>query len=719
MESLNDKQELAVNSIDGAVQILAGAGSGKTKVIINRIAYIIEKTGLSENILALTFTNKAANEMKSRLEDLLGEKPNIWIGTFHSVCLRILRIHIDKLGYRRDFVIYDYHDQQTLVKDCLKELDINIDNLKPAYFLSIVSSAKDELIDSIDYEKKYANDLKTKMVAKVYKLYQERLKKNNALDFDDIIFLTVKLLKENIEILSFYQDKFKYIMVDEYQDTNHSQYTLINLFSKKFGNICVVGDDDQAIYGWRGADIRNILDFLNDYPNAKVIKLEQNYRSTQNILNAANCVIEKNISRNDKKLWTNKKSDEKIEIIESLDDKLEAKKIADKIMLESAKYNLSEMSILYRTNAQSRLLEEALMNKGIPYRIYGGLKFYDRKEIKDILAYLKIISNSLDDISLKRIINVPKRNIGLSTLEKIELFANKEGISLYEALLRNEEIDLSSRAKKSIDNFILLLNSFKSMVNIINLPELIDKIILNTKYIDELKEEGEIEFETRIQNIDELKSVAYEFEKNNEDKSLYEFLSSISLSSDIDAYEENLEMVTLMTLHSSKGLEFPIVFISGMEEGIFPSAKSTLNDESIEEERRLCYVGMTRAKDKLYLSYAIKRNYFGKLSNQTISRFLKDIPKDLLCGDTINKIGDRNYGFSLLDKYKKKREMLAQITPKHVSTVKFELGEDVEHPVFGKGKIVAISDSFYTIVFGKNGIKKVDINFIKLKKLEE
>ncbi|MDO5062594.1 MAG: UvrD-helicase domain-containing protein [Peptostreptococcaceae bacterium] len=716
METLNEQQQLAVRTIDGPLQILAGAGSGKTKVIINRIAHIIDSGESPSNILALTFTNKAANEMKTRLFHLMGESyPYMWIGTFHSSCLKILRTHIDKIGYSRDFVIYDYYDQQTLVKDCMKELKVNAEVMKPVYFLSVISSAKDELISPAKYEEKFAVDIRTKTASRVYKMYQERLKKNNAVDFDDMIYLTIKILREHPEILSFYQDKFKYIMVDEYQDTNHSQYVLIHLLAQKYRNICVVGDDDQAIYGWRGADIRNILDFSKDYSDAVIVKLEQNYRSTQNILTAANHVIEKNTGRKQKKLWTENKTDTKIELIKSQDDRMEAKNIAREIKNLSSSYQNKDIAILYRINVQSRLIEEELINARIPYNIYGGLKFYERKEIKDILAYLRIISNPTDDISFKRIINTPKRGLGLKTLEKIEIRANIKGESLFKALLGSSEYDISMKAKNAIHTFVLLIESLRSMSQVIPLPELIDKVVYNSGYLKELEEEGEIEFQTRLENINELKSVAQEFITSSEDKSLEAFLSTVALASDIDVYEESEDVVTLMTLHSSKGLEFPVVFITGMEEGIFPSAKSLMSDIQIEEERRLCYVGMTRAKERLYLSYANSRNYFGKYTAQIVSRFIKDVPQDLINGKverTSNSLG----GYSLVDKYKRKREMMAQVDTRPKIVEEFGMGEEVIHPTFGKGKIVAKSDSSYTIVFGGTGIKKIDINFAKLKK---
>lgn len=720
MELLNEQQNKAVNTIDGPLQILAGAGSGKTKVIINRIANIIQSGTPAYNILALTFTNKAANEMKSRLENLIdNQAAGIWIGTFHSICLKILRVHIDKIGYTKDFVIYDHYDQQVLMKDCMKALNINDNLMKPSFFSSVISSAKDELVSYTRYHDEFAKDIRTKTAAKVYEMYQKRLKANNAVDFDDMIFLTIEILQKNPEVLSFYQDKFRYILVDEYQDTNHSQYIFISLLAKKYRNICVVGDDDQSIYGWRGADIRNILDFANEYQDLTTIKLEQNYRSTKNILTAANSVIEKNTGRKDKKLWTEKVKNDKVQVMKSQDDRLEAKNIAREIKKLSKDYNYKDVAILYRMNALSRLLEEELINARIPYTIYGGLKFYDRKEIKDLLAYLKLIANPADDIALKRIINVPKRGIGLRSIEKIEQHANIRGESIFNALLDYNDIDISSKTKNSIKNFVLTIGALKSMADLIPLDELIDKVFLNVNYVDELKNDDEVEFQSRLENIEELKSVAREFYTHAENKSINEFLSTVALSSDIDTYEDNDNLVTLMTLHSSKGLEFPVVFISGMEEGIFPSAKSLMSDIQIEEERRLCYVGMTRAKEKLYLSYALGRNYFGKFSSQLISRFVKDVPKEIIDGAVSSSAGASSTGgYSLIDKYKKKREMIAQVKPKYEGIeTEFTMGEVVNHPVFGNGKIVAKDESTYTIVFSNSGIKKIDKNFTKLKKV--
>lgn len=721
LELLNKEQKEAVLTLNGPLQILAGAGSGKTRVITYRIAKLIENGIYPGEILALTFTNKAAKEMKTRLEDLLNNDVNsMWIGTFHSMCLRILRRYIDRLGYTNNFVIYDSYDQTTLLKECMKQANVISDTMKPAYFSSVISNAKDELISPTKYEEKYAIDTKTKFVAKVYKLYQTKLKKANAVDFDDIIVLTIKLLKENKDILDFYQDKFKHILVDEYQDSNHAQYILINLLAQKNRNLCVVGDDDQSIYGWRGADIRNILEFEHDYSDAKIIKLERNYRSTNMILNAANSVIEKNLGRKSKKLWTDKVSDVKVEIKKNYGDKDEALFVAQEIykLTSINNYKFSDIAILYRTNVQSRLIEENLLKKNIPYNIYGGLKFYDRKEIKDILAYLKVISNPTDDIALKRIINVPKRGIGAKTIEKIQNKADVTGEALYSAMIELDSIDFSSKLKNTLRNFVIQINSFRSMTEIIPTSELIEKIIENTNYLTEFESEGEIEVQTRQDNINELIAVSKEYEKNNPEKKLSDFLTEISLSSDIDKMQDNEDIVTLMTVHSAKGLEFPIVFLVGMEEGVFPISRATMNDSQLEEERRLCYVGMTRAEEKLYLTYATERTIFGKTTNQRASRFLEDIPKDALNGTVVSSRTKEFEGYSMYNKYKEKYKLeraVVDTTPKEKT--EFDIASQIKHPTFGIGKIVAKNKDIYTIVFEGIGLKKIDINYVKLEKL--
>lgn len=721
LELLNIEQREAVTTLEGPLQILAGAGSGKTRVITYRIANLIENGIYPGEILALTFTNKAAREMKSRLEELLQNDVNaMWIGTFHSMCLRILRRYIDRLGYTSNFVIYDSYDQTTLLKECMKQANVISETMKPAYFSSVISSAKDELISPQKYEEKYALDTKTKFVAKVYKLYQEKLKKSNAVDFDDIIVLTIKLLKENKDVLEQYQNKFKHILVDEYQDSNHAQYILINLLAQKYRNLCVVGDDDQSIYGWRGADIRNILEFEKDYADARIIKLERNYRSTDKILNAANSVIEKNTGRKSKKLWTDKMSDVKVEIKKNYSDKDEAVFISQEIqrLTSVQNHNYSDIAILYRTNVQSRLIEENLLKKNIPYNIYGGLKFYDRKEIKDLMAYLKVISNPTDDIALKRIINVPKRGIGAKTIEKIQDKADITGEALYSAMIEVDSMDFSAKLKNTLRNFVIMINSFRSMAEIMPVSEVIDKIIENTNYLSEFESEGETEYQTRLENIKELISVSEEYQKNNPDKNLSDFLTDISLSSDIDKMQDSEDIVTLMTIHSAKGLEFPVVFLAGLEEGIFPINRALINESQIEEERRLCYVGMTRAEEKLYLTYATERNMFGKTTNQRASRFLEDIPAELLNGKAVSTRTKEFEGYSLYNKYKEKYRLeRAHVDETPKEKLDFEIASQIKHPTFGIGKIVAKNNDVYTIVFEGIGLKKIDINYVKLQKL--
>lgn len=719
---LNEDQRKAVETLNGPVQILAGAGSGKTRVITYRISNLIDNGIYPGEILALTFTNKAAKEMKIRLSEILRCDVNsMWIGTFHSMCLRILRRDIDKIGYSSNFVIYDSYDQGTLIKECIKEANVISDTMKPSYFSSIISNAKDELITPREYEEKYAIDVKTKFASKVYGLYQKKLKKNNAVDFDDIIVLSIKLLKENPEILEYYQNKFKHILVDEYQDSNHAQYILINLLAKKYRNLCVVGDDDQSIYGWRGADIRNILEFEKDYSDAKIIKLERNYRSTDTILDAANAVIEKNTGRKNKKLWTDKNSDVKIEIKKNYSDKDEAVYVAQEIKKLEAlrKYNFSDIAILYRTNVQSRLIEENLLKKTLPYTIYGGLKFYDRKEIKDVLAYLKLISNPSDNIALKRIINVPKRGVGARSVEKLEAKANITGEAIYSAMIDLENDEFSSKIKNTMRNFVILINSFRSMSEIVTISELIKKVIENTNYLKELEDEGDIEYQTRFENIQELMAVAQEYEKNNTDKKLSDFLTEISLSTDIDNMNDSENTVTLMTIHSAKGLEFPVVFMIGMEEGVFPINRSLINESQLEEERRLCYVGMTRAEELLYVTYATERTIFGKTTNQRASRFLEDIPSKLLNGKLEASRNKEFEGFSLYNKYKEKYrlEKAESLKAPEEPVEEFDIATKVKHPVFGSGKIVAKNNGVYTIVFDGVGLKKIDTSFKKLKKI--
>ncbi len=632
IDDLNKEQKNAVMHTEGPLLIFAGAGSGKTRVLTYRIAYLIEDKGVHpSNILAITFTNKAAKEMKDRAMALLKTPYDMWISTFHSACAKILRIESEfLLNYKKNFIIFDTYDQEKAIKECLKELNYNDKNFPPREMLSSISKAKDQLLDPIKFADRYGNDFRLKKVSNIYELYQKKLKANNAMDFDDILFNTVKLLENNENILRKYQNKFKYIMVDEYQDTNNCQYKLINLLAREHGNLCVVGDDDQSIYEWRGADIRNILNFEKDFPDTKVIKLEQNYRSTENILNAANGVIKNNIGRKSKKLWTDKNEGSPIIYYKGFNERDEATFIIDEIKGSIDIKSLKDYAVLYRTNAQSRIFEELCIANGIPYRIVGAHRFYDRKEIKDVIAYLRVLQDPEGDMSLERIINIPKRGLGKATLEVLGRYAKEKDDSLYGALLSVEKIDgISKRAINKIQEFTRLMAELMTIAEEENISVIIKEVIEKSGYLGEL-ESGNEEDRGRGENIKELLSAAIEFEEKNEDKSLTSFLESLALMSDIDGLDETREGITLMTLHSAKGLEFPVVFISGMEEGLFPSMMSIMEGNRLEEERRLMYVGITRAKQKLYLTSAFQRTIYGSTSYTMESRFLKEIPKNLL-----------------------------------------------------------------------------------------
>ncbi len=630
LDNLNNEQKEAVLNTEGPVLIFAGAGSGKTRVLTYRIAYLIEEKGVyPSNILAITFTNKAANEMKERAMSLLKKPCDMWISTFHSACARILRIETDFLmGYKKNFIIYDSYDQEKIVKECLKELNYNEKNFPPREMLSKISNAKDQLLSPIRFADKYGNDFRLNKISNIYTLYQKKLKSDNAMDFDDILFNTVALLESNENILRKYQQKFKYIMVDEYQDTNNCQYKLVNLLSKDHGNLCVVGDDDQSIYEWRGADIRNILNFEKDFPNAKVIKLEKNYRSTQNILDAANSVIVNNYGRKKKHLWTDRLEGSPIIYYQGYNEKEEASFIMEEI---SKSYeNLNNFAVLYRTNAQSRIFEELCIANGIPYKIVGAHRFYDRKEIKDVIAYLRVLQNPESDVSLKRIINIPKRGIGKVTLEALDKYARENNDSLYGALLSVENVKgIGKKVKGKIKDLIRLIAELMTTAEKEDISVVIEEVIGKSGYLEEL-ERGNEEDKGRAENIKELITAAIEYEDKNEDKSLTSFLENMALMSDIDGLDESREGITLMTLHSAKGLEFPVVFISGMEEGLFPGIRSILEGNRIEEERRLMYVGITRAKQKLYLTSALQRTLYGNTSYTMESRFLNEIPEELL-----------------------------------------------------------------------------------------
>ncbi|WKV09752.1 DNA helicase PcrA [Thermoanaerobacterium sp. CMT5567-10] len=710
LDKLNDRQKEAVVTTEGPLLILAGAGSGKTRVLTHRIAYLIKEKRVSPaNILAITFTNKAAQEMKDRVESLLGYVGDIWVSTFHSACVRILRRDIEKIGYDKNFVIYDTQDQKSLVSDCIKELDLNEKQYTPKSMLSAISKAKDKMISPDEYLLEFGNDYRNKKVADVYRLYQKKLKKDNALDFDDIIIKTIELFKKDEEILRYYQDKFRYIMVDEYQDTNRPQYEFVNLLAKRYRNLCVVGDDDQSIYGWRGADIKNILDFEKDYPEAKVIKLEQNYRSTQIILDAANNVIDNNIKRKKKQLWTDNKDGEKIVVCEVQNEREEANFIVDRIKnLVGNGRRYSDFAILYRTNAQSRIFEEACMMNDIPYKLVGALRFYDRKEIKDIIAYLRILVNPYDDVSLKRIINVPKRGIGESTVSALEQYAREHDTSMYFAI---PDVELKGRARKVLDNFKNFIDDLINQLDFMNIIEVIDYILEKTGYMDELKADDTKESESRIENINEFIRAAREFMETSEDKSLESFLSGITLVSDIDTAGDIGESVVLMTLHSAKGLEFPVVFMAGMEEGIFPSSMSFIDEHELEEERRLCYVGITRAKERLFMTYARTRNLYGKPQYNTASRFINEIPQDLIVEYDKGAIKRNDYESvsSYINTFARKANDKANYNP----------GDKVEHKLWGIGTVVNVEgigeDRELTVAFPNVGIKRLSLKYAPIR----
>ena len=739
LDTLNPAQREAVEKTEGPVLILAGAGSGKTRVLTTRIGHLIEDKGVQPaNILAITFTNKAANEMRERVEETLeSDASDMWISTFHSCCVRILRKDINRIGYNRSFVIYDSADQVTLVKDCLKELNLNDKVFEPKMIISTISGAKDKLYDPKQFKAMHMNDNRMSKIADVYALYQDRLKRNSALDFDDLIFKTVELLKSDKEVLDYYRNRFKYIMVDEYQDTSKAQYELIKILAKEHQNICVVGDDDQSIYGWRGADIRNILEFEKDYDDVHVVKLEQNYRSTQIILDAANTVISNNIERKRKRLWSEKKDGELIKIQVAQDEIEESDFVADMIAKISREQNRSykDFAVLYRANAQSRSVEDALNRSQIPYNIYGGTKFYERKEIKDLIAYLRVIQNPQDDISIKRIINVPRRGIGLRTIEKIEDRASLKQESIYSVLIVIEtNSEISTKARNSISEFVdNVIGTLRTMREVYPVSKLIEKVIESIDYygyIDELYKGDKEEAEERKDNVKEFISVAMEFEQNSEEKDLETFLTGVALTSE-SSEEEEIDKVSLMTIHTSKGLEFPVVFIVGMEDGLFPIARAvrSMSDSEIEEERRLCYVGITRAKEILYLTLTQKRTLYGKTNPSIASRFMEELPKE--CIERLNsaekELSYSKANYNVLDKYKQKymntinktavaKQVNATIksNEKETNIDDIKPGARVHHPKFGVGTVVGMMGTDVTIAFEQQGIKKINKEYTTL-----
>ena len=739
LDTLNPAQREAVEKTEGPVLILAGAGSGKTRVLTTRIGHLIEDKGVQPaNILAITFTNKAANEMRERVEETLdSDASDMWISTFHSCCVRILRKDINRIGYNRSFVIYDSADQVTLVKDCLKELNLSDKVFEPKVIISTISGAKDKLYDPKQFKAMHINDNRMSKIADVYALYQDRLKRNSALDFDDLIFKTVELLKSDKEVLDYYRNRFKYIMVDEYQDTSKAQYELIKILAKEHQNICVVGDDDQSIYGWRGADIRNILEFEKDYDNVHVVKLEQNYRSTQIILDAANTVISNNIERKRKRLWSEKKEGELIKIQVAQDEIEESDFVADMIAKISREQNRSykDFAVLYRANAQSRSVEDALNRSQIPYNIYGGTKFYERKEIKDLIAYLRVIQNPQDDISIKRIINIPRRGIGLRTIEKIEDRASLKQESIYSVLIDIEtNSEISTKARNSISEFVdNVIGTLRTMREVYPVSKLIEKVIESIDYygyIDELYKGNKEEAEERKDNVKEFISVAMEFEQTSEEKDLETFLTGVALTSE-SSEEEEIDKVSLMTIHTSKGLEFPVVFIVGMEDGLFPIARAvrSMNDSEIEEERRLCYVGITRAKEILYLTLTQKRTLYGKTNPSIASRFMEELPKE--CIERLNsaekELSYSKANYNVLDKYKQKymntinktavaKQVNATIknNEKETNIDDIKPGARVHHPKFGVGTVVGMMGTDVTIAFEQQGIKKINKEYTTL-----
>ncbi|NFO05464.1 DNA helicase PcrA [Clostridium botulinum] len=741
---LNKEQYEGAITIDGQLLILAGAGSGKTRVLTYRMAHMIEDMGIAPyNILAITFTNKAAKEMKDRVISLIGSKAeNMWISTFHSTCVRILRREIDKIGYTSNFTIYDTSDQKVLIKECMKLLNINDKDISDQEILSKIGKAKDTMQTAQSFMRQNESNFREKKIAEAYEMYQRRLKENNALDFDDLIFKAVELFKSNPDVLDFYQNKFKYIMVDEYQDTNGAQYELIKLLASKYKNICVVGDDDQCIYQWRGADIQNILDFEKDYPNAKVIKLEQNYRSKSNILNAANVVIVNNANRKSKVLRTEQEAGDKIKIYRAFSDSDEgdfvSKQIAEIKSKENKEYK--DFAILYRTNAQSRIFEESLRRRGIPYKIVGGTRFYDRKEIKDILAYLKAIVNPRDDVSLKRIINVPKRSIGDATVSKIQEFANSFELDMWDALMEVRTIPtLTPRNANNIEVFTNLMEEFMSLSETAPISVLIESILKDTGYLKQLEASKEIEDKSRIENLKELVSDAVDFEKNNEDKSLAAYLEKVSLVQDTDKIEEQEDTIVLMTVHSAKGLEFPVVFMVGMENGIFPGNMSFEKESEMEESRRLCYVGITRAKETLFMTSAEVRRVFGRTVAYSQSDFINEIKPDLKEYVSGNRIGSGNGSNSNVktqknDFYNNPHSLRSTIrkefskpsnmsindnNSEYLNANEITLGRKIQHEKFGVGTIVSVQgsgdDKKLTIAFDKQGVKNLMLSFAKLK----
>lgn len=739
LANMNPRQKEAVMHTEGPLLLMAGAGSGKTRVLTHRIAYLIEEKNVNPwNILAITFTNKAAREMKERVNQLLGSGgEDVWVSTFHSMCVRILRRDVDQIGYSRNFTIIDTSEQNTLMKRVLKELNIDPKKYDPRSILGAISNAKNELLTPADYENQQGS-LFEQIVGRCYALYQKELRNNQCMDFDDLIMNTIRLFKENEDALQFYQRKFHYIHVDEYQDTNHAQYTLVNLLADRFKNLCVVGDADQSIYGWRGANMQNILDFEKDYPDAAVILLEQNYRSTQTILNAANQVIKNNRNRPDKNLWTENSAGEKITYYRGDSERDEARFIVSEMQKQIADKGrkFGDFAVLYRTNAQSRVIEEMLLKANVPYTMVGGRKFYDRKEIRDILAYLSAIANPSDSLSLERIINVPKRGIGATSVEKLREFASLHEWSLLEAAMNVDLANISGKAGKELGSFGMMMDQFAQMIPYLSVTELTKEILDKTGYKQDLINQNNLESQSRLENLEEFLTVTQEFDKRfeaqNEDdadapeEKLTFFLNDLALLSDVDSYEEESSQVTLMTLHAAKGLEFPVVFLIGLEENIFPLSRALMEESELEEERRLAYVGITRAEEELFLTNAFSRTLYGRTQYNRPSRFVEEIEQDLL-----QSLGERTQPKGAAASFQPKvfkptytQPRQSTVSSRQTTTAagnQWQVGEKVNHKKWGVGTIVrttgAAQDLELDVAFPQQGVKRLLAAFAPIEKL--
>lgn len=736
---LNPEQKEAVFHYEGPLLILAGAGSGKTRVLTHRVAWLIEEKQVNPwNIMAITFTNKAAGEMRDRVETMLGGAlGGVWVATFHSTCVRILRRYIDRIGFGTNFTIYDGDDQKTIIKEICKRFQIDTKLYRERFFMAAISAAKDELLSPDDYAKQVHGDTRKQKVAEVYREYQKQLRASNALDFDDLIFRTVELFQKDAEVLEQYQDRFRFIMVDEYQDTNTAQFKLVSLLAAKYRNLCVVGDDDQSIYRFRGANIQNILSFEEVYPDAKVIRLEQNYRSTQNILTAANEVICHNEGRKEKKLWTANGDGDKVRFRHFLNGFEEAEYVAGMISRKvgAGKWRYGDCAVLYRTNAQSRMFEEKFLFANVPYKIVGGINFYGRKEIKDVLAYLKTIENGRDDLAVRRIINVPKRGIGATTINRVQEYANTEDMSFYDALRVAGTIPGVGKSVAKLDGFVQMIQTMRSKQPYYSVKELIEDVLEQTEYRKELMAEGTEEALDRLANIDELLNKAASYAEHAENPSLGGFLEEVALVADIDNLEEDADHVVMMTLHSAKGLEFPVVFMVGMEDGMFPSYMSISSEDpaDLEEERRLCYVGITRAKETLILTSARQRMVRGEIHYNRVSRFIEDIPKEVLAENETANVQPKEKKErpetkahaayrQMRETFKTKAFAQPQVEAKKEGGLSYDVGDRVRHIKFGVGSVTDIReggrDYEVTVNFDRVGVKKMFASFAKLTKVE-